>query len=192
MAARLGGQIDVAVADLGTAEQEALQGRARANLASIRSDLAEARLQLGLSPERVRASFEAALVSALSSGQLRIAGQARLRLGVIDGDPATLAAACLELVVADRRLAAHALTELLDRMPPGSPRRSPDAGLGGGPGRRRAGAPLGDAEAAAVAAVAATWPGAPPSGDGWLLDLVEQLEVVAAGVDRWREPAPVS
>ena len=192
MAARLGGQIDVAVADLGTAEQEALQGRARANLASIRSDLAEARLQLGLSPERVRASFEAALVSALSSGQLRIAGQARLRLGVIDGDPAALAAACLELVVADRRLAAHALTELLDRLPPGSPLAARMPGWVGGPGRRRAGAPLGDAEAAAVAAVAATWPGAPPSGDDWLLDLVEQLEVVAAGVDRWREPAPVS
>lgn len=165
MAARAAGEPDAALLDARVAEERAVAGLARANLAAIRADIADLEHQLGASPEAARAALAAAVESATSTGQLRLSGTCRLRLAVLDDDLPGMAHAALELLTVDDRSAAAAVAHVVDRLGARHPLR---------------------ATAAAAVGLLAAGPGAPlPAGDR---ELVERLAADPAAIgDDWRE-----
>jgi hypothetical protein len=112
LASRGLGELSAALESLRAAERLAAASLSRGTLATIRGDLAEVQLQVG-HPSAADA-LRAAVDAALAVGNLRAAGIASARLGVLDRDTASLARGALDLWYADRRRAAVAVVQLTE------------------------------------------------------------------------------
>jgi non-specific serine/threonine protein kinase len=112
LASRGLGELSAALESLRAAERLAAASLSRGTLATIRGDLADVQLQVGdpAADDALRAAVDAAL----AVGNLRAAGIASARLGVLDGDTVALARGALDLWYADRRRAAMAFVRLTD------------------------------------------------------------------------------
>lgn len=112
IACRHGGDPEAALEQLELGARLAAEAHARGTLATIRTDIADLRVRLGL-PGATGALVDA-LAAVLAVGNLRAAGLIRTRLGEGDRDPATIAQGVLDLWHSDRRWAGVSLVTLLE------------------------------------------------------------------------------
>ena len=108
------------------------------------------------------------------TGEVRLAGVSRLRLGLLEEDRPAIAAAAIELLPIDGRWAGLALAHLVERVPPRHPLRELVPRV---LGRLEWGAPLSPADDAVLAAVRRD---DAPAPDTWEQDLLTLLAAVDA------------
>lgn len=172
LARRALGDVAGALGALDRAEGLALEGRSRGTLATIRTDVADLRVQHGDVDRQVLLD---ALDTVLTVGNLRAAGLLRLQLGAVDADPVQLAEAALDLWESDRAWAAVAVARLVELLPRSHPlvRLAPAAVAAL---RRDWGSPLGAREAELVERTAGRADDPPPAS--WAEDLHQHLRGV--------------
>lgn len=123
------GDRDGALAAAHQGEEHAAAGHSRVSLVWLRQERAELELERAAGRggdadvAAAREALESAAEVADVTGQLRIAGMCRVRIGVLDGDVGRLAAAASSLLPVDGRCAALALASLHDLLPASEPRR---------------------------------------------------------------------
>jgi hypothetical protein len=176
LACRTDGDPAAALAELERAEGLALEAHARGTLATVRTDLADLRVQTG--DAGAVEALDSALDAVLAVGNLRAAGIIRSRLGQLHQDPATIALGALDLWHTDRRWAAASLATLVAALPGSHPlHRLAAAAIAGL--AEDWGTPLDarGAEAVAPHLAAASKAGAPP--EGWQDEVHGHLRTLA-------------
>jgi hypothetical protein len=176
LACRTDGDPAAALAELERAEGLALEAHARGTLATVRTDLADLRVQTG--DAGAVDALTTALDAVLAVGNLRAAGIIRTRLGRLHHDVGTIARGALDLWHADRRWAAVALATLAGEVGPSHPIQAlaPTAVAGLA---EDWGAPLDAHEAEAVAKYLADAGGVPAPADDWHDEVEAHLEALA-------------